>query len=276
MSPGYTSCGGCASMTTLKQCLKAFGKDTVLTNNAGCLVATTGFYPLTAFKVPHLFFTYSHAGAAASGMEVALKRKSIDADIFLFGGDGGIFDIGLQSFSAALERGHNITYICYDNEAYMNTGVQRSGATPHLAYTKTTQVGKPERKKDIMKIVASHGDVYCATASPAYPHDLLRKLRKAKEMQKPAFIHIICPCPTGWDFDSSLGIELARLAVETGVVVLYEVNNGKMTLGMVPKKRKPVEEYLMKQGRFSHLTQAHIAEIQRETDERFYELTGGR
>jgi len=274
LARGSTLCAGCVSLLSLQLCLKVFGKNTIVTNNAGCLMAGTMIYPVTAWKVPHIFFTYSHAGAAASGIEVGLKRKGLEMDILLYGGDGGIFDIGLQTLSAALERGHKITYVCYDNEAYMNTGVQRSGSTPRLASTRSTPGGKLERPKDIMKIVEAHGDVYAATASPAYPEDLMRKLKKAKESNKPSFIHILCPCPSGWDFNPSRGIEIARLSVETGVFVLYEYENGRTTVNMVPKVKKPVEEYLSKQGRFSHLTDAQIAEIQRDVDERFYELTG--
>ncbi|MEE9400831.1 MAG: thiamine pyrophosphate-dependent enzyme, partial [Dehalococcoidia bacterium] len=210
------------------------------------------------------------------GMEVALKRKGIKADIIQVAGDGALFDIGLQTFSAALERRHRIIYLCYDNQAYMNTGVQKSGSTPYMAKTKTTVHGREGRVKDIEQIVAAHGDVYIATASTAYPEDLLTKVRKARSLNKPSFIHIICPCPPGWEYDPALGIEIARLGVETGMVVLYEYENGKTTVNMVPEERKPVEEYLMKQGRFSHLTKAQIAEIQKETDKNFYQLTGGK
>ncbi|MEE8470966.1 MAG: thiamine pyrophosphate-dependent enzyme [Dehalococcoidia bacterium] len=276
LSKGLASCSGCISLHAIRAVLSVFGKKAVVINNSGCLSAVGAFYPLTGWKVPFFFFSYSHAGAAASGMEVALKRKGIDADIVQIVGDGAIFDIGLQTFSAALERGHRIIYVCYDNQGYMNTGVQRSGSTPYGARTKTTLAGRVGRVKNIAQIVAAHGDVYIATASSAYPEDLLRKLRKAKELDKPSFIHIICPCPPGWEYDDALGIEIARLAVETGVVVLYENDNGKVTVNSVPKQRKPVEEYLMKQGRFSHLTRAEIAKIQNEVDEEFHRVTSGR
>ena len=160
----------------------------------------------------------------------------------------------------------------YDNEAYMNTGVQRSGATPLFAKTKNTPGGKMERKKDIMKIIEAHGDIYAATASIAYPQDLLKKMQKARTCGKPAFIHVLGPCPTGWEYDSPLTVEIARLAVETGLQVLYEYENGRRTLSRLPKERKPIEEYLRLQGRFAHLTPEQIAQTQEEVDRRFEEI----
>lgn len=276
LSKGTASCAGCLSLQAIRMVLSVFDKNAVVVNNAGCLSAVGTYFPLTAWKIPFFFFSYSHAGAASSGMEVALKRKGINADIVLVAGDGAIFDIGLQTFSAALERGHRVVYLCYDNQAYMNTGVQKSGSTPYMAKTKTTLVGRTGRVKNIEQIVAAHGDIYIATACSAYPEDLLRKARKARSLNKPSFIHIICPCPPGWEYDPELGIEIARLGVETGMVVLYEYENGKVTVNVVPEEKKPVEEYLLKQGRFSHLSKAEIAEIQKETDRNFYKLTGGK
>jgi len=273
---GTASCAGCVSLNAIRMVLSVFGKRAVVVNNAGCLSAVGTFFPLTGWMVPFYFFSYSNAGAAASGMEVVMKRKGIDGDIVLIAGDGAIYDIGLQTFSAALERGHRIIYLLYDNQAYMNTGVQKSGSTPYMARTKTSLGGRLGRVKDIEQIVAAHGDVYIATASTAYPEDLLKKVRKAKGMNKPSFIHVICPCPPGWEYDPALGIEIARLGVETGMVVLYEYENGKINISMVPEERKPVEEYLMKQGRFSHLTKAQIAEIQKEVDANFRKLVGRR
>jgi len=273
LGKGIASCAGCLSLHAIRLVLSAFDNNVVVVNNAGCLSAVGTFYPLTGWKVPFYFFTYSHAGAATSGMEVAMKRKGIKADIVLVAGDGAIFDIGLQTFSAALERGHRVIYLCYDNQAYMNTGVQKSGSTPYMAKTKTTLQGRLGRVKNIEQIVAAHGDIYIATASSAYPEDLLKKVRKAKGLDKPSFIHIICPCPPGWEYDPALGIEIARLGVETGSVVLYEYDNGKITVNFMPKERKPIEEYLKKQGRFSLLTKAQILQIQKEVDDNFYQLT---
>lgn len=273
LSKGIMSCSGCISLGAIRDVLGVFGKRAVVVNNSGCLSAVGAFYPLTGWRVPFFFFSYSHAGAAASGMEVAMKRKGIDADVVLIAGDGALFDIGLQTFSAALERGHRITYICYDNEGYMNTGVQKSGSTPYGARTKTTLEGSRSRVKNLEQIVAAHGDIYIATASPAYHDDMLKKVKKAKESNKPAFIHIMCPCPPGWEYDPAIGIEIGRLSVETGAVVLYEYDNGKLTVTRTPKTRKPIEEYLKKQGRFSHLSQAQIAEIQEQVDANFARLT---
>ncbi|MBM3157961.1 MAG: hypothetical protein FJ004_11860 [Chloroflexi bacterium] len=272
MGKGVMSCAGCISLGVIREVLKVFGKNTIAVNNSGCLSAVGAFYPITAWKISHYFFCYSHAAAATSGMEVAMKRKGIDAHIVQIAGDGALFDIGLQTFSAALERGHRIIYVCYDNQAYMNTGVQRSGSTPYLARTKTTPHGRTGRVKDIEQIVAAHGDVYIATASPAYPDDLRKKLKKAKEMNKPSFIHIICPCPPGWEYDPALGIEIARLAVDTGSVVLYEWEDGKITINRLPKEKKPVEEYLKKQGRFHGITKQQIEEIQKEVDKNYNRL----
>ncbi len=275
LGKGTVACVGCMSAGAIRQAMDAFGKNTVVVSNAGCGMAFSNLYPTTAWRVPYFFFTYSHAGAAASGIEVAMKLKGIKADLVLIAGDGALYDIGLQTFSAALERGHRIIYICYDNQAYMNTGVQSSGSTPYAAKTKTTLEGRKGRVKNIEQIVAAHGDIYIATASPAYPSDLKRKLKKARGLNKPSFIHIICPCPPGWEYDPALSIEISRLAVETGTVVLYEYENRKLTLNKLPKDRKPVEEYLMKQGRFSHLTKAQVAEIQAEVESNLERLTAG-
>ena len=269
---GNPFCPGCGGLICAKLAFSVFDKNTFVTANCGCLGVIPAAFPQTCLKVPSAFFSFSSAGGAASGIEVALKRKKIDMDIFLLGGDGGILDIGLQTLSGALERGHNITYLLYDNEAYMNTGVQRSGSTPYLARTKTTPSGKRVRKKNIMKIVEAHENVYTATASPAYPKDFLRKIKKAKEHKGPAFVYVIAPCPTGWEYDAFLTIEIARLAVQTGFVVLNEYEDGKRTINRTPGKRKPMEEYLSKQGRFSHLTSEQIAEIQKDVDKRFNEL----
>jgi len=271
---GNPFCPGCGGLICAKLAFSVFDKNTFVTANCGCLGVIPAAFPQTCLKVPGGFFSFSSAGAAASGVAVALKRKKIDIDIFLLGGDGGILDIGLQTLSGALERGHDITYLLYDNEAYMNTGVQRSGSTPYLARTKTTPSGKKVRKKDIMKIVEAHENVYSATASPAYPQDFLRKVKKARAHKGPSFIRIIAPCPTGWEYDASLTIEIARLAVQTGFIVLYEYEDGKRTVNRIPKKRKPIEEYLSKQRRFSHLTREQVEEIQRDVDKRFHELIG--
>jgi len=277
ISKGCASCAGCVGLGAVRLALSVFGKDAIISCNAGCLMAVGTFYPLTAWKVPFYYFTYSHAGAAVSGMEVAMKRKGIDAHLIEVVGDGALFDIGLQTFSAALERRHRIIYLCYDNQGYMNTGVQSSGSTPYGARTKTAPEGKQINVvKNIAQIVAAHGDIYIASASPAFPDDLLKKMEKAKSLDKPSFIHVTSPCPPGWEYSPEKGIEMARLGFETGSVVLYEYENGEVKVNRVPKERKPVEEYLMKQGRFSHLTKEQIAQIQKDVDAQFDRLTSGR
>jgi len=271
---GNPFCPGCGGLICAKLAFSKLDKNTFITASCGCLGVIPAAFPQTCLKVPGAFFSFSSAGAAASGVEVGLRRKNMDTDVFLLGGDGGILDIGLQTLSGALERGHKITYLLYDNEAYMNTGVQRSSSTPYLAKTKTTPGGKKVSKKDIMKIVQAHENVYTATASPAYPQDFMRKVKKAREHNGPSFIHSIAPCPTGWEFDASLTIEIARLAVQTGFHVLYECDNGKMVLNKLPKEKKPISEYLEKQGRFAHLTKQDIAHIQNTVDEKFKETVG--
>lgn len=270
---GISSCAGCTFVAAMRNAFKVLGKDTVIVNHGGCSMAIIGAFPLNPWRVPHMFTAYSHLAGTASGIELGLKIKGINAHIAEIAGDGAFYDIGLQTFSAALERGHRVIYFCYDNEAYMNTGIQRSGSTPYMAKTKTTLSGKRETVKNLEDIVAAHGDVYIATASPAYMDDLVKKVNKAKDLDKPCFIHINTPCPPGWEFDPALGIEIARLGVETGAVVLYERDNGNITVNKVPKKRKPIEEYLTRQGRFSHLTKADIVEIQKQVDENFRRLT---
>ena len=270
---GNPFCAGCGGTIALKLASQALGKNTVVASNAGCLSSGANF-PTTAWKVPMVQFSFSHAGAGISGVETALRKKGIDAVFFNYGGDGGLVDIGLQTMSAVLERGHPIIFFCYDNEAYMNTGVQRSGSTPYGARTKTTPGGKKQQRKNILKIVEAHEGVYVATVSPAFPHDLMRKVRKARKLRKPAFIYSVAPCPPGWETDDEKSISLARLAVETGYLVLYEYEDGKRTCQHVPKERKPVTEFLKPQGRFSHLKPEQVALIQEYVDRRFTELTG--
>jgi pyruvate ferredoxin oxidoreductase beta subunit len=196
-----------------------------------------------------------------------------DITVVGWAGDGGTVDIGLQALSGAAERETNFIYICYDNEAYGNTGLQRSGATPYGAWTTTTPTGKKERKKNMPLIMAAHKIPYVATACPSYPVDFVNKLRKAKEIKGTKYIHVLAPCPTGWRYDTSKTVEIGRLAVQTGIWVLYEIENGRFRLNppsdrLIDKsKRKPVKEYLAMQDRFRHLTEADIEKIQTWVDE---------
>jgi pyruvate ferredoxin oxidoreductase beta subunit len=242
----------------------------------------TSPYPETAWRVPWIHVAFENAAAVASGVEAGikiLKKKGRYPDgkvnIIAVAGDGGTADIGLQALSGALERRHNFTYVCTDNEAYMNTGIQRSSATPWGASTTTSPSGKESfgqqvPKKNLPKIVAAHDVPYLATACPSYPLDLMNKTRRALETEGPTYLHVLSPCPTGWRHPIDMAVEMGRLAVETGVFPLYEVIDGKLKLNMEMNQRKPVAEYLKPQGRFRHLKPEQIEEIQRAVDE-YYE-----
>lgn len=274
--PGHAACPGCGSTLALRLTLKAFGKNTIVTIPASCMSVVQGAFPLSAIKIPMLNIALPATGAVLSGIESVLRfrREKRRIVVLGFGGDGATADIGLQTLSGAFERGHNIIYVCHDNEAYMNTGIQRSGATPLGAWTTTTPVGKygsgkRHLKKDMPAIFAAHRIPYVATASVAYPLDLIQKLKRARSIKGPAYVHIHCPCPPGWRFPADKTIQLARLAVETGMWMLYEIENGDpLTLRItVRPPRKPVKEYLKLQGRFQHLREEEIERIQKLVDE---------
>ena len=287
LAPGHRACAGCGPAIAIRQLLEAAGKNTIIVEATGCMEVTTTPYPQTAWKVPWLHVAFENAAAAASGVEAAYKAmiskglipKDKMPNIIALGGDGGTFDIGIQALSGMLERGHKVLYVCYDNEAYMNTGIQRSSATPLGAATTTSPAGKVipgkmTRKKPIAMIAAAHDIPYVATASIAYPADFKNKVKKALSVDGPSFIHVFAPCPTGWRFGTEQTVELARLAVETGVFVLYEITQENPLKPIITKKlkdRKPVEEYLKIQGRFRHLfkpvkRQDIIDKIQEEVD----------
>ncbi|RJS79103.1 pyruvate synthase subunit beta [Candidatus Bathyarchaeota archaeon] len=280
---GNTACAGCGAAISLRLLFKALGNKVILVVPACCTSVIPGPFPYTSFAVPVQNILFEATGATASGVVAALKQRGIkDVTVVGWAGDGGTFDIGIQSLSGAAERGTDFIYICYDNEAYGNTGVQRSGATPYGAWTTTTPTGKKERKKNIALIMAAHRIPYVATACPSYPMDFIRKIRKAKEIKGTKFIHVLSPCPTGWRYDSSKTVEIGRLAVQTGIWVLFEIENGKFKLnppssGLIDKsKRKPVQEYLKLQGRFRKLSEADVEKIQKMVDEdweQYRELT---
>ena len=261
------------------------GKDCIIVTPTGCLEVSTSFFPETAWRVPWIHVAFENAGAVASGVEAALKilsRKNVipknrKIHVIVLAGDGGTTDIGLQALSGMLERGHDVVYICQDNEAYMNTGIQRSGSTPLYAWTTTSPTGKVlkgkiQPKKDMTLIVAAHKIPYVATACPSYPLDLLNKVKKAIDVEGPAYIHTLCPCPTGWRFNPDRTVEIGQLAIQTGMWILYEIYNGKPTVTVRVPKRKPVREYLKLQGRFRHLTEEDIAKIQHQVDESVAEI----
>jgi pyruvate ferredoxin oxidoreductase beta subunit len=278
-TPGHRACPGCGASIAVRAILEATGPDVIVVSPTGCLETFTAQYPYSPWGVPWLHVLFENAGAVASGVEAALKKRGLAEKIkvIIIGGDGGTHDIGLGALSGMLERGHNVTYICYDNEAYMNTGVQRSSATPVGASTATSPIGtqswgKERPKKNLPAIVMAHGAPYVATASIAYPKDITRKVKQALSIQGPKYIEIHSPCPIGWGFESSLTIELAKLAVQTGLVPIYEAFQGQPLKVRKLPKRVPVTEYLRKQKRFRHLVEgegdkAHLAVIQAIADE---------
>jgi pyruvate ferredoxin oxidoreductase beta subunit len=268
--PGHRLCAGCGPAVAMRMLTKAFRGPTVLTNATGCVEVGSSIYPYNAWKVPWVHSAFENAAATASGIEAgfkALRRKNkIDKpiDVIAIGGDGGTFDIGLQAVSGALERGHDFVYVCYDNEAYMNTGIQRSGATPHGAATTTSPAGrvipgKPEWKKDFLGICIAHGIEYAATATIAYWNDFIQKARKAIEVDGPSVIHVLAPCPLGWRSDPKDSIKIAKLAVQTRYFPLYEYNKGEYALTIKIPRPSPVEDFLKVQGRFRHLFKSEFS-----------------
>lgn len=271
---GHIACAGCGPAISLRLLFKALGNRVIMVVPACCSSVIPGPYPYTSFAVPVQNILFEATGATASGVVAALRQRGVkDVTVVGWAGDGGTFDIGIQALSGAAERRTDFIYICYDNEAYGNTGVQRSGATPYAAWTTTTPTGKKERKKDMPFIMAAHRIPYIATACPSYPIDFINKIRKAKEIKGTRFIHILAPCPTGWRYDTSKTVEIGKLAVQTGMWALFEIEDGRFKLNppsnrLVDKaKRKSVKEYLTLQGRFRKSTEDDIEKIQRWVDE---------
>lgn len=270
MFSGHAACPGCGAALAMRLLLKGLGPRTVVSVPACCWTVIATQYPTTALGVAMLDNPIEATGASISGLRAALDAMGQkDVTVVGFAGDGGTADIGLQSLSGMLERRTNAMYVMYDNEAYMNTGVQRSGATPRGAWTTTTPVegnehGKPESKKDVMAIVLAHHPTYAATLNPSFPEDFERKVEKARGMTGPRFLHVMAPCPPGWRFDSQQMIALGRLATDTGVFPLYEVENDRYHITRKTGTLKPVEEYLAAQGRFRHLTPADVAAVEEQ------------
>ncbi|MEA1992990.1 MAG: pyruvate synthase subunit PorB [Euryarchaeota archaeon] len=281
-SPGHRACAGCAEPIAVRAVLNEAGPNTVATVCTGCLEVVSTGWPESAWEIPLIHAAFENSASVASGVEVGLKKMGKeDANIIAFGGDGGTFDIGFQALSGMLERGHNVTYVCLDNEAYMNTGIQRCSSTPYGASTTTSPAGKysigeNKPKKPLAAICAAHDIPYTATAAVAYIEDLKKKVRKALDVEGPSFIQVHVPCPTGWRFPPEKTVGMSRLAVETGIFALWELEGSdfnKMNITKKLKNRKPVEEYLKLQGRFKHLfrpekNQEVIDRIQKEVDEK--------
>jgi len=268
----------------MRLALKALGTNVVIAEATGCGEVCTSSLPYTSWRVPWLHTLFENVGAEISGVEAGLKILMKKGRIpqreihcVAIAGDGGTSDIGLQALSGALERGHDFLYICLDNEAYMNTGIQRSSATPYGASTTTSPAGKVSIgqitwKKDMPAIAAAHNIPYVATACPSYPFDLITKVIKGAEVKGPAYVHILSPCPTGWRLPTDLTIQIGRLAVETGVFPLYEIEDGNYKLNVDRPQLKPVAEYLKPQGRFRHLSDEEIQKIQDRVTQEYLKL----
>lgn len=275
MSPGHLACQGCGATQAMRFALKATGEKTILVMPACCWSVINGPFPHTAVQVPVFHTAFETAASCASGIRAGLDmRGETDTEVMAWAGDGGTFDIGLQALSGAAERNENIIYACYDNEAYMNTGIQRSSATPRGAWTTTTPHPhtKAHPKKRIFDILAAHNVPYLASASVAYPDDMIEKFRKARTMKGFRFLHVFAPCPTGWKSTPGLTVELARLAVTTRLFPLMEVYDGERYSLTKSFPQVPVSEYLTKQGRFAKMTERDIAAFQKEIDERWDKL----
>jgi len=273
IASGHRACSGCGEVLAVRYVCKALGRNIIISNATGCMEIISSPLPQTSWEVPWIHTLFENASAVASGIESGIKARkrkhgySRDIKVVAMGGDGSTADIGLQSLSGAMERGHDFIYVCYDNEAYMNTGIQRSSETPFGASTTTAPAGKVSMgqhtwKKNMAAIAAAHNIPYVATSCSSYPFDIMAKIEKAKQVKGPSYIHILSVCPTGWRCASNLTVKMGRLAVETGIFPIYEIENGQYTLNIDLPKLRPVDDYLKLQGRFRHLTKENIAEIQ--------------
>ena len=273
LRPGHGACAGCGLATGMKLVMQAMGPRTIVIIVPSCGGAVSGMYPNSPHAVPAFHSAFEIAAPTAAGIANALKiQGKDDIQVVAFAGDGGTFDIGLAALSGVTKNNDDIVYVCLDNEAYMNTGIQVSSSTPAFAWTGTTPKGNPNRKKNIMEIMAAHYNPYSATATPGFPRDLQQKIMKAKGIRGTKFIHLLTPCPTGWRMASDISPEISILAVETNVFPLYEVEYGKRyTINHNPRCL-PVQEYLLKQGRFRHLKEEQIRQIQMDVDEEWEKL----
>jgi pyruvate ferredoxin oxidoreductase beta subunit len=278
--PGNTACHGCPSTVALRVVLKALEGNAILVIPASCTSVYMGPFPHSAIKVPVFNTAFASAAATASGIKASLEMQGRDTEVIVWAGDGGTYDIGLQALSGAAERGDDILYICYNNEIYSNTGIQRSSATPYGAWTTTTVKGKKEHKKDVSELMLAHGIPYVATASVGYLKDLYEKVRRAREIEGFRYIEILSPCPPGWRFPMDKTIQVGKLAVESGMWILFESINGEFRFTGVSKsiaegrrKMKDLELYLLSQGRFSHLKAEDIEEIRKYVARKWEKLS---
>jgi pyruvate ferredoxin oxidoreductase beta subunit len=283
-APGHRACVGCGEALAVRLACKALGQNVIIVNATGCMEVVSSPLPYTSWRVPWIHTLFENTAATASGVEAGLKvvmrkgkRLAREINVAAMAGDGGTGDIGLQALSGALERGHDFLYICFDNEAYMNTGIQRSSSTPYGASTTTAPAGKVSIgqvtwKKNMPAIAAAHNIPYVATACPSYPFDLMAKVAKGAAVHGPAYVHILSVCPTGWRSATDLTIRIGRLAVETGMFPLYEIENGKYKLSIDLPQLRPVKDYMKLQGRFRHLSEETINEIQKRVSQEYAKL----
>ncbi|MDD5127266.1 MAG: pyruvate synthase subunit PorB [Dehalococcoidales bacterium] len=283
-APGHRACIGCGEALAVRLACKAFNENTVVVNATGCMEIVASQLPYTSWRLPWIHTLFENTAAVASGVEAALKvmkRKGTGpkaaVKVIAIAGDGGTSDIGLQALSGALERGHNFLYICFDNEAYMNTGIQRSSATPFGAATTTSPAGKASIgqfswKKNMPAIAVAHDIPYVATACPSYPFDMMNKVAKAIAVNGPAYLHVLSVCPTGWRCPGDITVRLGRLAVETGIFPLYEVENGEYKMSVETPHQRPVQDYFKLQGRFRHLSEADVILIQERVKREYEKL----
>jgi len=275
---GHKACAGCGGAVAVRLALKVTGEKTFAALPAGCMAAVGFIYPQMAFQNNAIITTFPGVASMASGIAAGAKALGLkDYKTVAFAGDGGTADIGLQALSGMIDRGDDVLYICYDNEAYMNTGIQKSGLTPYGTQTTTTPAGKNlpgtiTHKKNLFEIIAAHDIPYAATASIGYPQDYINKVNKAAQIKGPSFIHVYASCPTGWGTPTHTSIEIAREAVDSGLIFLAEYENGEFKLNKNPKEFYSIQEYLQKQGRFKHLKQADFEIIEAQRDKKWAKM----
>lgn len=284
VSCGHRACQGCAEVLAMRLVHKAMGKNTIAASATGCMEIISSPYPESSWKIPWIHVAFENSASVCSGIEAgykALMRKGKypkrKINFVAYGGDGATADIGLQWISGAMERGHDMVYVCYDNEAYMNTGIQRSSSTPFGASTTTSPAGKVHKgqatwKKNMVEIMAAHEIPYVATINPSYPFDLFTKVQKAINTPGPAYLHTYSACPTGWRMRPELAVQIGRLAVETGVFPLYEVENGQYKITHKIEEFRPLKDYLKPQGRFRHMTDAVIEASEKRLHQEYARL----
>jgi pyruvate ferredoxin oxidoreductase beta subunit len=275
LSPGHNACAGCGQLVAVQAVMRGLNKNVIIANATGCLEVTSTAYPQSAWGLPWIHSLFENAASVASGIRAALNKKGDKiTKAVVQAGDGGTYDIGFGLISGMWERGENILYICYDTEAYSNTGIQASGATPYGANTTTSpsglkSIGSTQRKKDMLAVALAHGVKYVAQASAGFPEDIAAKIKKALEIEGPSYIQILSPCIPGWKINNDEAVMMGRLAVQTGLYPLLEYVNGRLNSSSINStfKPRPVEEYLKKQGRFKHLQPVDLAVVKKSVAE---------